>query len=693
MNVDRKPATSRDERRACLPGRRRRIVTWGALTFLVGCESTADVLVAVPTEGATSTMGATLGGASVSTTSDVPPSDDPCVAAVATGHFQMEALDRGLVAVAVEGGVYVGWRMFGYEYWPDSPAAVSYRVYRDDVVIAHVEDSTNLLDVGGTASSRYRVSAQWGELECPPSPAVSVWDDQVLTIPLQPPPPGMTPVGEAYAYDVATIVESEGSVADGSPGDLDGDGAYELVVVWMPSNVKDNGTAGHTGPVYVDAYELNGTRLWRLDLGPNVRAGAHYVQFVVYDFDGDGRAEIAMRTAPGTHDGTGEFLRLGPAAEDDDAVDYRNADGYVLEGPEYLTIFEGTTGRELATVPFEVPRGDVAAWGDDYGNYADRFLASAAFLGDRGDAGEGSGRPALVMARGYYERSTLTAWTWRDGELSRLWTLDSAEQGIPELEGQGAYSMAVADVDGDRAQEIVFGAAMVQSDGTFGCSTGLGRGDALHAGDFIPERPGLEVFMPHESTDSPWWDLRDAATCEIIHVSTSSGRDNGRGVAADILADAPGAEFWSAADDELRNAVTGEALGPRPAPINFVVWWDADELREILDLDFIDKGDGTRLLTCDECASNNWTKATPTLTGDLFGDWREEIVWRTPTSDALRIYTTTEVTRRRLYTLMHDPQYRMQVTSEMTGYNQPPHVGFFLGVGMADPPRPDIHVR
>src|SRR5690606_34454279 len=193
--------------------------------------------------------------------------------------------------------------------------------------------------------------------------------------------------------------------------------------------------------------------------------------------------------------------------------------------------------------------------------------------------------------------------------------------------------------------------------------------------------------------ESPWWDIRDAATCEVLQRSDQSGRDNGRGVAADILAETPGAEFWSAADPDLRDAVTGEVIGARPAAINFVVWWDADELRELLDLDFIEKGDGTRLFTCEECASNNWTKATPTLTADLFGDWREEVVWRTPTSDALRIYTTTEVTQRRIYTLMHDPQYRMQVTSEMTGYNQPPHVGFFLGAGMADPPRPDIHVR
>lgn len=676
----------------------------GLLLALQGCESTANVILAPPSEASgPSTTAADDGGATGSTgaassessgsTGDSTPPVDPCTPAVADGHFQMEALDRGLIAVPVEEGVYLGWRMLGYEYRPGDDVVVSYRVYRDDEPIAQVSDSTNHLDTEGTAASEYRVSLVLGEVECAKSPAVAVWTEPYLTIPLEPPPPGMTPDGQTYAYDLATEVRSAGAVNDGSPGDLDGDGAYELVVLWEPSISRDNASAGYTGSVYMDAYELNGTRLWRLDLGRNIRAGAHYTQFVVYDFDGDGQAEVAVKTAPGTRDGTGEYLRLGPAAEDDDQADYRNADGYVIEGPEYLTLFEGTTGRELATVPFEVARGDVASWGDDYGNAADRFLATAAFLSDGGGDGQGTGRPAFVMARGYYGRSTLTAWTWRDGALERLWTLDSAAQEVPELEGQGGYSMAVADVDGDRAQELIYGAAMIQSGGALGCTTELGLGNALHAGDFLPERPGIEVFMPHERADSPWWDIRDAGSCEVIHRSANTGRDNGRGVAADVDPAHPGAEFWSAADDELRNAVTGEPLGPRPASINFLVWWDADELRELLDLVSIEKADGTLLFSCEACMSNNYTKSTPTLTADLFGDWREEVVWRTPTSDALRVFTTTDLTDRRIYTLMHDPQYRMQVSSEMTGYNQPPHVGFFLGADMPDPPLPDIHVR
>jgi rhamnogalacturonan endolyase len=430
-----------------------------------------------------------------------------------------------------------------------------------------------------------------------------------------------------------------------------------------------------------------------MNLGRNVRAGAHYTQFVVYDFDGDGKAEVALRTAPGTRDGTGAYLSKGPAANDDDEADFRNDDGYVLSGPEYLTVFEGATGKELATVAYEVARGSVAAWGDDYGNRVDRFLASGGFVSDLGGNGKGSGRPAILMARGYYTRATVTAWSFRDGALSLLWTADSGKSGSSALAGQGAHSMVVADVDADGAQEIVYGAAMIQSDGSFGCATGLGHGDALHVGDLIPARAGLEVFMPHEDKSKRIWDIRDAATCAIIQQSSVTGSDNGRGVAADISASNPGAEMWSAADGDLRACATAASLGAKPSMANFLIYWDGDELRELEDNTAINKGDGTRLLTCEQCMSNNNTKSTPSLTADLLGDWREEVVWRTPNSSALRVYTTTAVTKRRIYTLMHDPQYRMQVSSEQTAYNQPPHVGFELGAGMKDPPAPDMHVR
>lgn len=627
-----------------------------------------------------------------SATGSEPPTE-ACGLAPSNGHFQMEDLDRGLVAVRDDGGNFVAWRMLGYEYDAD-PTKVAYKLYRDGSLLATITDSTNYLDAEGGVDAKYAVSLVRDGKECELSSDAGVWAQNYLSIPLEPPPGGTAPSGETYAYDIGTETRSAGSVSDGSPGDLDGDGQYELVVVWDPSNSKDNSQAGHTGPVYVDAYKLSGERLWRMNLGPNVRAGAHYTQFLVYDLDGDGKAEVAFRTAPGVKDGTGAYLSKGPAANDDDSEDYRNGDGYVLSGPEYLTVFEGATGKELATVNFETARGSVSSWGDDYGNRVDRFLASVGFVSDGDGSGKGSGRPALLMARGYYTRATVNAYTWRDGALTRIWTADSGNAGSSALVGQGSHSMVVADVDSDGAQEIIYGAAMIQSDGSFGCSTGLNHGDALHVSDFVPSRPGLEVFMPHEDKAKPWWHVRQAEDCGILFQSTSTNADNGRGVAADIDASNPGAEFWSSADPALRSATNNSTVGNgKPSQINFVMWWDGDELRETEDGTNINKGNGTRVFSCDECMSNNYTKATPTLTADLFGDWREEIVWRTKDSSALRVYTTTALTKRRIYTLMHDPQYRMQVSSEQTAYNQPPNPGFFIGADMTAPPVPDIHVK
>lgn len=597
------------------------------------------------------------------------------------GHYQMEDLDRGVVALKVPQGVYVGWRMFGTEAGVRS---LAFQLYRDGQKVALVTDSTNYLDTTGTAQARYAVAAVIDDAEQPRSAPVSAWSQDHLRIPLERPAAGTTASScptpnEAYTY----------SANDGSPGDLDGDGQYELVLKWEPSNAKDNSQSGCTGPVYLDAYTLTGKRLWRIDLGPNIRAGAHYTQFVVYDFDGDGRSEVAVKTAPGTRDGTGSFLKKGPAASDDDGAVYRNSSGYVLAGPEYLTVFSGPKGAELATVAFEVARGTVSSWGDSYGNRVDRFLASAGFVSDLGAGKKGSsGRPSLLMARGYYTRATVTAWSFRGGVLSQVWKADSA-QGTAYT-GQGAHSMVVADVDGDGAQEVIYGASVLGSDGTARCSTGLGHGDALHVSDLVPGRPGLEVFMPHEDTSKPSWDVHDASTCAIVQQGPVTGKDTGRGVAADVDPTNPGAEVWT--NVALLSATTGATVGSKPASSNFLVWWDADESRELEDGTSVTKPGGAVLLSAGGCASNNGTKSTPVLTADLLGDWREEVVWREADDSALRLSTTTAVTRRRLATLMHDPQYRMQVTSEQTAYNQPPHPSFHLGVGMAAPPKPDIHL-
>ena len=583
----------------------------------------------------------------------------------------MEDIDRGVVAVKVSGGIYVGWRMFGYEYDAANPSSVSYNLYRDGSKIASVTDSTNYLDAAGTTTAAYTVTAVMGGSEGVPSPKATAWAQNYLRIPLSPP-------GTGYEAN------------DGSPGDLDGDGQYEIVLKWQPSNAQDNSKSGVTDNTYLDGIKMDGTQMWRIDLGPNIRSGAHYTQFSVYDFDGDGKAEIAVKTGPGTKDGKGNYLHTGPAATDDDSAVYRNSDGYVLTGPEYLTVFSGSTGEELATVAFPVLRGSVSAWGDDYGNRVDRFNSGVAFVSDRGSGKSATGRPSIIMQRGYYTRLTVSALNWRDGALTKVWTFDSDGTGNAKAAGQGDHSAMAADTDGDGAQEIITGATTIGSDGTLRCTTGDGHGDAMHVGELVVGK-GISVFSVHEGTGG--YDVHNGNTC-AFYVNVTGGDDNGRGVADDVDPSNPGAEMWSATSTGLFSCADGSTVSATDPPSqNFLIYWDADESRELEDGATIKKFSGATLLSASGCAGNNGTKNTPTLTADLLGDWREELVLRESNSSALRIYTTTDVTKRRIYTLMHDPTYRMQVSFEQTSYNQPPHTGFHIGSGMAEPPKPDIYVK
>ncbi|MEV4114817.1 rhamnogalacturonan lyase [Nonomuraea sp. NPDC049695] len=578
---------------------------------------------------------------------------------------QMEDLDRGLVSVRSGSGNLVSWRLLGTD-----PDGVAFNVYRGSTRVAsNLTASTNYLDNGAAADASYTVRAVVGGTEQAASPAsLRFTGGSYLDVPIQPPSGGTTPDGVAYTY----------SANDASVGDVDGDGRYEIVLKWDPSNAKDNSQSGYTGNVYVDAYRLDGTRLWRIDLGRNIRAGAHYTQFQVYDYDGDGRAEVAMKTADGTRDGQGTVIGNASA-------DYRNSSGYVLSGPEFLTMFNGQSGAAMSTVAYDPPRGTVSSWGDSYGNRVDRFLAGTAYLD-----GE---RPSLIMARGYYTRSVIAAWDFRNGSLTKRWTFDSNSAGS-QWTGQGSHSLSVGDIDQDGRDEIVYGAMAVNDNGTGMWTTGTGHGDAQHLGDFDPARPGLEYFKVSESGSQPSSLYIDPRNGQILW-STPANGDNGRGVAGDISTVRVASEFWSAHDDNLRS-VTGNNAGRKPSSVNFLIWWDGDPLRELLDQTRIDKygtSADTRLLTASGVHSNNGTKATPSLSADLFGDWREEVIWPTSDNRALRIYATTTPTDRRIYTLMHDPLYRVSVAWQNTAYNQPPHTSFFIGDGMPTPPRPNIYVR
>lgn len=575
---------------------------------------------------------------------------------------QMEYLDRGVTAIKVKNGVFISWRVLGTEQ-----ANVSYNLYRDSTKLANITGSSNYLDTTGTIGSTYEVSAVINGYEQRKSSSVRVWDKNYLQIPLQIPSGGTTPDGVSYTY----------SANDCSVGDLDGDGQYEIILKWDPSNSKDNSQKGYTGNVYIDAYKMNGTRLWRIDLGKNIRAGAHYTQFMVYDLDGDGKAEIACKTADGSRDGLGTVIG-NPYA------DYRSSSGYILSGPEYLTVFQGLTGKALYTTNYEPARGNVSDWGDSYGNRVDRFLASIAYLD-----GE---HPSLVMCRGYYTRAVLTAYDWNGFKLTKRWTFDSNSWGNSGYAGQGNHNLGVADVDGDGMDEIVYGACTIDHNGRGLYTTGLQHGDAMHLGDLDPNRPGLEIWSSFESTKTNGGvgaAMRDAKTGRILFQYNAS-RDVGRACSADLTASYPGEEVWASGSPLYSS--TGQIIGKAPSQVNFAIWWNGDELRELLDGTTITKFGGGTLLRADGCASNNGTKATPCLQADLFGDWREEVILKTTDSRSLRIYTTTDFTTRRIYTLMHDPVYRLGIAWQNVAYNQPPHTSFFIGAGMSEPPIPAIQL-
>ncbi|MFE1881669.1 rhamnogalacturonan lyase [Streptomyces diastatochromogenes] len=580
---------------------------------------------------------------------------------------QVEKLDRGVVSVHTDSGNLVGWRWLGTD--PDN---VSFNVYRAGTKVnsAPITGSTTFFHAGAPAQADYTVRAIVGGVEQPDSVHAIQFRTGYKDVPISPPAGGTTPDGVSYTYEAN----------DASVGDLDGDGQLDFVLKWQPTNAKDNSQSGYTGDTYLDGVKLDGTRLWRIDLGRNIRSGAHYTQFQVYDYDGDGKAEVAMKTADGTVDGTGAVIGSASA-------DHRNSSGYVLSGPEYLTMFNGRTGKAMQTVDYVPARGTVSSWGDSYGNRVDRFLAGTAYL-------DGS-RPSLVMARGYYTRTVIAAWDWRGGSFTRRWTFDtnSSTNSGKGYDSQGNHQLSVADVDGDGKDEIVYGSMAVDDNGNALWTTKNGHGDALHVGDLDPSRPGLEEFKVDEDSSKPSSWMADAKTGQVLW-STAPNGDNGRGVSGDIWAGSAGAESWSSAESGIRDPKGTVVASRKPSSTNFLSWWDGDPVRELLDGTHIDKygtSSDTRLLTGASVHSDNGTKATPSLSGDILGDWREEVVWPTSDNTALRIYSTPYDTTTRITTLLHDTQYRTALAWQNTAYNQPPHPSFFIGDGMATAPRPTVY--
>jgi len=575
--------------------------------------------------------------------------------------MQREKLGRGVVALRQDAKtVFISWR-----YLSADPLDVSFNVYRNGKKINqkpvtestcfydHREETTEAVYTIKAISQSTKTALPEGRYKLSANAPAGY-----LNIPLNRPQGGVTPSGETYTY-----IPNDASI-----GDVDGDGEYEIILKWDPSNAHDNAHNGYTGPVLFDCYRLDGKHLWRINLGRNIRAGAHYTQFMVFDFDGDHRAEVVMKTSDGTVDGKGKVIG-------DAAADYRAESGRILTGNEYLTVFSGATGEALYTTNYVPERGDLMGWGDDHANRSDRYLACVAYL-------DGV-HPSVVMCRGYYTRTVLAAFDWNGKELKQRWVFDSNQPEWSNYAGQGNHNLRVGDVDGDGCDEIMYGSCAIDHNGKGLYSTGMGHGDAMHLTQFDPSNPKLQVWDCHENKRDGS-SFRDAATGKVLW-QVKSSIDVGRAMAADIDPTNPGVEMWSLASGGIRN-FKGEVINPdiRTLPVNMAVWWDGDLLREMLNKNVVSKYDWktkkcSPLVVFEGAMSNNGTKSTPCLQGDLVGDWREEVLLRTEDNSALRLYVSTLPTDYRFHTFLEDPVYRISIATQNVAYNQPTQPGFYFG--------------
>lgn len=598
-------------------------------------------------------------------------------------RMQREHLSRGVVAVrADQDQIAVSWR-----YLSSDEPETAFNIYRNGTLLNAKPYTQSTLYFDRTASQEEAVyevrpvvrgheqERSAGRYTLPANAPTGY-----IELPLRRPEGGVTPDGQPYTY----------TPDDTMVGDADGDGNYELFVTWEPSNRHDNAHDGYTGNVLLDCYRMSGEFLWRIDLGRNIRAGDHYTQILVYDFDGDNHCEVVMRTSDGTIDGTGEVIG-------DPDADYRSAGywrvsrkridgvmrvdsvlrdrGRILSGREYLTVFSGLTGKALYTTDYIPERGDPQAWGDERANRSDRFLATVAYLDGR--------RPSVVMCRGYYTRTVLAAFDWNERKLASRWVFDSNDAGNEAYAGQGNHNLRVGDVDGDGCDEIIYGSCTIDHNGRGLYSTGMGHGDALHLTQFAPAQQRLQVWACHENKRDGS-SFRDAATGEVLF-QLKSREDVGRCLAADIDPTNYGVEMWSIDTDGIYN-IKGERIARRErnVTINMAVWWDGDLARELLNKTFVAKYNpkkqwAKRLKAFEGTECNHGTKAVPALAADIVGDWREEVILRTIDNSALRIHLSTIPTAYRFHTFLEDPIYRISVATQNVGYCQPTQTGFYFG--------------
>ena len=479
-------------------------------------------------------------------------------------------------------------------------------IYKNGQFLATETYSTNYIDPNGTSSDTYQVAPIVNGVEGEKCDSVAPFasGSNYFDIPVDRPKSTLTTTTTITTdengnelpenqWHTETKV-NEYTIGDTSCGDLDGDGEYELIVKWDCAS-RDNSQASLTGNVYLDAYKLNGKKLWRIDLGKNIRAGAHYTQFLVYDFDMDGKAEVACKTAPGSIDGAGKYVSETSSVEEirnanDNTVSYVNQNGYILDGNEYFTAFDGETGKTIDTIYYPIPRLDYESWGDTNGNRCDRYVASVAWLDGQ--------RHYAVYWRGYYmgrngrQRHGACGISLENGVLNPKYKFDTYSEdtdaytpGNEKYVGEGNHNMTVADVDDDGNDEFISATLCYEVNDEdklmpkwYG---GRQHGDALHIGNYDPTNNNFEYFSVHEHGDFGMT-LIDAKTGEeAFHVSDSN--DTGRGLIANT---GMGGYYQMSSNAGTYVAYGNNVFKKVNASMgqNFRIFWDGDLYDEELDL-------------------------------------------------------------------------------------------------------------
>lgn len=596
-----------------------------------------------------------------------------------------DKLDRGLVAVKTTKGVYCSWRIQADEYYD-----VKYNLYRDGTKVnAEPLDVSNFTDTSGSESSQYTVKAVLNGVEQQASKAATVFKSNYKEIKIK--------------HDASLKATYEPN--DACCADVDGDGEVEIL---MKFNNKEEAEQLYpkNGPtidgVATKEYSMlaclkqDGTVLWWVNCGPNMGDFQNNEQNIVgYDWDMDGKAEVVMRLEEGStvHMADGTTYTIGANGKNGSSwTNYREPKGsgsvewFTHYGKEFLWYCEGATGKPYQCIEFPLKRledGETdlkAAWGDGYGHRSSKYFFGAPYLDGK--------HPSIFLGRGIYTRHKFIAYDVdpKNHDLKVRWKWTNNQPGSPWY-GQGYHNYIVADVDWDGRDEIVWGSMVIDDNGKGLSTTGLGHGDAQHIGDFNPYIHGQEMFACNE--DNPSNNYRDATTSKIYYRKTDTN-DDGRCLAGNFYNDFPGAVGHSAHDTPI-STVTNEHVNTNTngLSMNFRIYWDGDLLEECFNNTEVTKPGVGTIATFLGAYSNNSTKATPCYQGDIFGDWREEVIERTADNN-IRIYTTNEPTKWRNYSLWYDHQYRNGMVWQPCGYNQPPHASYFLGelegITIAPPP-------